>query len=55
MTVQGGSVMYKDQDQPQLKRRRSEDPGNKFIIRTSSPQAVSFLRAKRAQLFTFPI
>ena len=35
--------MYKDQsDQPQLKRRRSEDPGNKFIVRTTSPQTVSF-------------
>ena len=34
--------MYKDQsDQPQLKRRRSEDPGNKFIVRTTSPQTVS--------------
>ena len=42
VTVQGGSVMYKDQsDQPQLKRRRSEDPGNKFIVRTTSPQTVS--------------
>ena len=55
--------MYKDQsDQPQLKRRRSEDPGNKFIVRTTSPQTVSFaclnfhskIESLRSKLFQIP-